>query len=124
MSRTHADPLSTHILDTGTGMPARGVTINLYRMGGASSSPDNPAWMKVNSKLSNEDGRASAFLSWENFHPGTYKLHFNTGEYYAKTNTSTFYPFAEVVFEIRDPGCHYHVPLLLSPYSYSTYRGS
>jgi len=122
MARSHPDPLSTHILDTGTGKPANNVQVNFYRMGGGSA--DNPTWMKVHEKRTNEDGRAQGFLTWESFYPGTYKLHFNTGEYYSKTNTSTFYPFAEVVFQISDPTVHYHVPLLLSPFSYSTYRGS
>ena len=95
------------------------------------------------SRVTNSDGRASNFLGWEDFKPGTYKMHFATGQYYKEKQTETFYPYAEVkypvytssssetndrmlqvVFEIKDPEAHYHVPLLLNPFGYSTYRGS
>ena len=94
------------------------------------------------SRVTNSDGRASNFLGWEDFKPGTYKMHFATGAYYKEKQTETFYPYAEVnylsyettkssndqmfqvVFEIKDPEAHYHVPLLLNPFGYSTYRGS
>jgi len=129
VQRSHPDPVSTHILDTALGVPAASVEVSMFRMGGGGSATDSScanstSWMKINSKLTNQDGRASAFVSWEDFHPGTYKMFFNTGDYFAKSNTTAFYPFVEVVFEIRDPTSHYHIPLLLSPYSYSTYRGS
>jgi len=116
--RTHPDPVSSHILDTSVGLPAKGVMISMYKMGG------EQAWTKLQSRVTNEDGRASNFLSWEQFQPGTYKMHFSTGQYFKERATETFYPFAEVVFEIKDPQQHYHIPLLLNPYGYSTYRGS
>ena len=75
--RSHADPVSSHILDTTAGRPAAGVAITMSRMGGV-----NQAWTKVASRLTNEDGRASAFLTWEQFTPGTYKMHFATGQYF------------------------------------------
>ena len=96
-----------------------------------------------NFRETNADGRASGFLTWEQFEPGTYKMKFDIKEYFEKNNSETFYPYAEVnsfqatiytsdcnlisfqiVFEIKDPKSHYHVPLLLSPYGYTTYRGS
>merc|ERR1711971_744015 len=99
--------------------PAAGVAITMSRMGGV-----NQAWTKVASRLTNEDGRASAFLTWEQFTPGTYKMHFATGQYFRGQEIESFYPYAEVVFEIKDPSKHYHIPLLLNPFGYSTYRGS
>jgi len=116
--RSHPDPVSSHILDTSVGLPARGVAVTMYRMGG------EQIWTKLQSRVTNDDGRASNFLSWEDFRPGTYKMHFSTGQYFKERATETFYPYAEVVFEIKDAESHYHVPLLLNPYGYSTYRGS
>jgi len=116
--RSHPDPVSSHILDTSVGLPARGVMVSMYRMGG------EQVWTKLQSRVTNDDGRASNFLSWEEFQPGTYKMHFSTGQYFKDRATETFYPYAEVVFEIKNPEAHYHIPLLLNPYGYSTYRGS
>ena len=75
--RSHPDPVSSHILDTTLGKPAANVAITMSRLGGV-----NQVWTKVASRLTNEDGRASAFLSWEQFNPGTYKMHFATGQYF------------------------------------------
>jgi len=116
--RSHPDPVSSHILDTSVGLPARGVLVSMYRMGG------EQVWTKLQSRVTNDDGRASNFLSWEEFQPGTYKMHFSTGQYFKDRATETFYPYAEVVFEIKNAESHYHIPLLLNPYGYSTYRGS
>jgi len=116
--RSHPDPVSSHILDTSVGLPAKGVLVSMYRMGG------EQVWNKLQSRVTNDDGRASNFLSWEEFQPGTYKMHFSTGQYFKDRATETFYPYAEVVFEIKNPEAHYHIPLLLNPYGYSTYRGS
>lgn len=118
VSRSHPDPVSSHILDTSLGLPASGVMVTMYRMGG------EQVWTKLMARVTNSDGRASNFLGWEDFKPGTYKMHFATGQYYKEKQTETFYPYAEVVFEIKDPEAHYHVPLLLNPFGYSTYRGS
>ena len=75
--RSHPDPVSSHILDTTLGKPAANVAITMSRLGGV-----NQVWTKVASRLTNEDGRASAFLTWELFTPGTYKMHFATGQYF------------------------------------------
>jgi 5-hydroxyisourate hydrolase len=72
----------------------------------------------------NEDGRLSHIISTAEFQVGVYKLKFDTKEYYDTLGTKTFYPYVEIVFEIEKPEEHYHVPLLLSPYGFSTYRGS
>jgi len=118
-TRSHPDPVSSHILDTSVGSPARGVMVTMFRMGGT-----DQVWTKLQARVTNDDGRASNFLSWEDFRPGTYKMHFATGQYFKEKQTETFYPYAEVVFEIKDPESHYHIPLLLNPFGYSTYRGS
>jgi len=118
VTRSHPDPVSSHILDTSLGRPAAGVMVTMYRMGG------EQVWTKLMARVTNSDGRASNFLGWGDFKPGTYKMHFATGQYYKEKQTETFYPYAEVVFEIKDPEAHYHVPLLLNPFGYSTYRGS
>ena len=75
-------------------------------------------------RKANGDGRASAFLTWEEILPMTYRMRFDIQDYFKTSNVDTFYPYAEVVFQIKDPKAHYHIPLLLSPYGYSTYRGS
>ena len=120
VTRSHPDPVSSHILDTSTGVPASGVMVTMWRMGGT----DTGVWTKLQSRLTNSDGRASNFISWDDFTPGTYKMHFASGQYFKERQTETFYPYAEVVFEIKDPEVHYHIPLLLNPFGYSTYRGS
>merc|ERR1712098_781009 len=95
MTRSHPDPVSSHVLDTSRGLPARGVRATMYRMGG------EQVWTKLQSRATNDDGRASKFLSWDEFKPGTYKMHFATGEYFKQQKVETFYPYAEVVFEIK-----------------------
>jgi len=82
-------------------------------------------WNTLGSATTNEDGRVGDFTGARDaLDAGVYKLRFNVGDYYAKTGTSSFYPYAEIVFSIEGDGQHYHVPLLLNPYGYSTYRGS
>ena len=74
--------------------------------------------------MTDDDGRAAAFLTSDQFVSGYYKMRFGVGGYFASKGMDTFFPFAEVVFEVADPSTHYHIPLLLSPYGYTTYRGS
>lgn len=83
-------------------------------------------WETINRIVTNDDGRASSHL-WPDdlpFEAGVYRVVFNTQAYFEKSGRTTFYPYVEVVFRIADPAQHYHVPLLISPYGYSTYRGS
>ena len=75
-------------------------------------------------RYTNEDGRLGDLIDPEDFTRGVYKLRFDTAAYYDVFGLKCFYPFVEVAFNIEDPKQHYHVPLLLSPYGYSTYRGS
>ena len=108
--------LSTHILDTSVGRPASGVPIVLERL------DDHDGWTEVFDDTTNEDGRVPKFT--EELEAGTYRLTFDVAAYWEKTGTPGFYPTIAVVFEISDPAQHYHVPLLLAPWGYSTYRGS
>lgn len=109
--------LTTHILDTSSGKPAAGVTVILYHQQG-----DN--WIELTRGSTNRDGRITDWINDNTLLPsGIFKLVFETGAYFNKSATSTFYPFVEVTVTIADEA-HYHIPLLLSPYGYSTYRGS
>jgi len=110
--------LSTHILDVSKGIPAPDVRIKLEKY-----NEQSKTWNFVGEKKTDTNGRISDFLPSENENSGIFKLVYYTRDYFDKTNTESFYPFIEVVFEIKDRN-HYHVPITLSPYGYSTYRGS
>ena len=110
--------LSTHILDISEGVPAANVSIKLEKQ-----NKETRAWKFVSQKQTGENGRISDFLPSEVNNHGLYKFTFFVKEYYEKKEKETFYPFIEVVFEIKD-NKHYHVPITLSAFGYSTYRGS
>ncbi len=114
--------LTTHVLDTARGCPAAGIEITLYRIDGAVRMP--MAQMRTNA-----DGRTDVpILPQSDFVPGTYELVFSAGAYLDEAGTPPEEPrFLDEIpirFGISDPEAHYHVPLLLSPFGYSTYRGS
>ena len=110
--------LTTHILDTSIGEPAAGISVILYEMHPSGS------WKEVARGTTNTDGRIGDLLPAETvLSPNSYRLVFETAKYFSGLNTKAFYPFVPIVFEIFDES-HYHVPLLLNPYGYSTYRGS
>ena len=110
--------ISTHILDITRGTPAAGVVITLTKQ-------RDHQWQTIGSGKTNNDGRVPD-LCKDSSHlvPGTYKMHFDTQQYFSATGDTLFYPYAEVVFIIDQSDQHYHIPLLLSPFGYSTYRGS
>jgi 5-hydroxyisourate hydrolase len=109
--------LTTHILDTTKGKPADGVSVYLFQQHGED-------WTEITLASTNADGRIPHLIRKELIlEPGIYKLKFLTKEYFELQGIQTFYPFVEIVFSITGNE-HYHVPLLLSPYGYSTYRGS
>ncbi|HZK07272.1 MAG TPA: hydroxyisourate hydrolase [Bacteroidales bacterium] len=110
--------LSSHILDITTGQPARDVSIRLEKL-----NEQTNIWSFVDEKRTDKNGRINDFLSTENANQGIYKLIFLTSDYFKKNDIKTFYPFIEVVFEISDTN-HYHVPITLSAFGYSTYRGN
>lgn len=112
--------LTTHVLDTAAGRPAAGLKIELFRPGEATP---------VKTIHTNADGRADGpILEGEGFAPGHYELRFHAGDYLRASGVALPEPaFLDVIpirFGIADASAHYHVPLLLSPYGYSTYRGS
>jgi 5-hydroxyisourate hydrolase len=109
--------ITTHILDTALGRPAAGVTIAL-----AQQTADG--WHELARGITNADGRLKDLLPTDEPLPlGIYKLTFFTKEYADRTATATFYPFIEICFDLATTD-HYHVPLLLNPFGYATYRGS
>ncbi|MVN78507.1 hydroxyisourate hydrolase [Hymenobacter sp. HMF4947] len=109
--------LTTHILDTTQGRPAGGVTIALYE-------PEGESWREIARGITNADGRIPDLLPQEKIlATGIYKLKFFTQEYFERAGLTHFYPFVEICFTVAD-AAHYHVPLLLNPFGYSTYRGS
>lgn len=110
--------LSTHILDVSKGSPARDVSIKLEKY-----DDQTKTWSFVADNKTDSNGRISDFLSSEKTNLGVYKLTFHTREYFQKEGVESFYPFIEVVFEITDQN-HYHVPITLSAFGYSTYRGN
>ena len=109
--------LTTHILDTSIGKPAEGVSVILEQHKSGS-------WKKYAEGISNKDGRISDLLvPGQHLDKGSYRLVFDSSSYFKKLDKKTFYPSITIEFEISD-NSHYHVPLLLNPYGYSTYRGS
>jgi 5-hydroxyisourate hydrolase len=108
--------LSTHVLDAASGLPAAGVRVALDRR-------DGDGWQPLGEAVTDDDGRARDLASG-GLGAGVHRLVFATGAYFAATNQTGFYPEVPVVFEVTDTERHYHVPLLLSPFAFSTYRGS
>ncbi|KAM9366439.1 5-hydroxyisourate hydrolase [Symphorus nematophorus] len=112
-------PLTTHVLNTAMGVPGSNMTLNLYLQ---DASTD--AWSLITTGITNDDGRCPGLITKQMFTPGVYKIRFETAQYWESMGKNSFYPYVEIVFTIIDPGQKYHVPLLLSRFSYSTYRGS
>ncbi len=112
-------PITTHVLDTALGIPAAGLSIKLEKQN------TQGHWDLLAEGVTNADGRIMDLLSdGVPLAAGIYQLTFATGDYFRQQNRTTFYPHASVVFEVAGNQPHYHVPLLLSGYGYSTYRGS
>jgi 5-hydroxyisourate hydrolase len=106
--------LSTHVLDASAGRPAADVAVTVFRRSGE-------GWEVVASAVTDSDGRVRDLGE---LGAGVHRIAFETGAYFAARGVPTFYPSVEVTFEVTDPAEHHHVPLLLSPFAYSTYRGS
>lgn len=105
--------VTTHVLDSALGRPAAGIEVALYDIEGS----------LIAEGVTNEDGRVPQ-LGPDALPLGEYGIVFETGVYFARTQTPTFYPRVSIDFEITDATAHYHVPVLLSPFAFSTYRGS
>jgi 5-hydroxyisourate hydrolase len=111
--------ITTHVLDTSVGKPAAGVAVRLER------ADADDCWETLGRAQTDADGRVRHLLpDGSPMTPGVYRLTFQTASYFQRSNTPTFYPNVIVVFEVADAAAHYHVPLLISPFGYSTYRGS
>ncbi len=112
-------PITTHVLDTAQGHPAANIPVVLE----VQRSQDS--WETVCEGRTDTDGRINNFsVDLDAFSPGTYRLSFNVTSYFQSQGVNSFYSFIPIVFTLDDPDSHYHVPLLLNPYGYSTYRGS
>jgi 5-hydroxyisourate hydrolase len=112
-------PITTHVLDTARGKPAAGVPVTVELRG------RHDEWHRVGAGVTDADGRQRSLLvAGTTFQRGVYRISFDTAAYFAASATSAFYPAVAVEFTVTDPAQHYHVPLLLSPFGYSTYRGS
>jgi 5-hydroxyisourate hydrolase len=109
--------ISTHVLDTSRGRPAAGVAVLLERHG------SDGQWLAVRRAATDADGRVRALID-SRTEAGLYRLTFETAAYFEAHGQESLYPYVPVVFEIRDADANYHVPVLISPYGYSTYRGS
>ncbi|HXN25007.1 MAG TPA: hydroxyisourate hydrolase [Candidatus Dormibacteraeota bacterium] len=111
--------ITSHVLDLSLGKPASGVFVTLELRN------TNQNWKVLGSGKTDADGRVKNLLADEfRLESGTYRIHFDVAEYFRAQNVESFYPEASVVFTVRDSTQHYHVPLLLSPHGYTTYRGN
>lgn len=123
VSATAADtnPVSVHILDLQTGQPTPGVQVEIEM------HAKNGTWQPVGKGQTDENGRIrsliaqDALMTWS---AGEYRVVFKTGDYYRTKKQATFFPEIPVVFQVEDQKAHYHIPLLLSPFGFSTYRGN
>jgi len=122
-------PITCHVLDAAEGKPAAGVGISLELVTLADAETHGATALELPRMIAtgttNADGRCTTLLE-PSLHlaPGTYKITFATGQYFERQKVPTFYPVVEITFACPHPDQHYHIPLLLSPYSYTTYRGS
>jgi 5-hydroxyisourate hydrolase len=111
--------ISTHVLDIAQGKPAKGVPVRLERQ----AAPGH--WQRLAAAHTDRDGRCSQLLpDDEALTAGLYRLAFDTASYFAALKIDTLYPRVEITFQVRESESHFHIPLLLSPNGYTTYRGS
>lgn len=110
--------VSTHILDQIHGIPASGIKVTL-------SEWQNGSWQQISEGVTNPDGRIGSLLKSDlKLQKNMYQILFDTSAYFAKYDLRQFYKIIPIHFYVDDPNANYHIPLLLSPYSYTTYRGS
>ncbi len=109
--------ITTHVLDTALGKPAAGVSVTLARLSGGE-------FQTIGQGVTDADGRAQPLSGESTASAGVYRLTFETGAYFHAAQRESFYERVEIQFRVTSANEHYHVPLLLSPFGYSTYRGS
>ena len=109
--------ISTHVLDTAAGRPAAGIAVTLERF-------DGELWSGVAAGTTDADGRVGGLVANSDLTVGDYRIAFQTGAYFAARDQRSFHPQVAIEFTVHDAAEHYHVPVLLTPWSYSTYRGS
>jgi hydroxyisourate hydrolase len=109
--------ITTHVLDTALGIPGKNIAIELERQ-------DGVVWHLVGAGITDSDGRLRTLTPAGPVQPATYRIRFLIAPYLEAHGTKGFFPLVEIQFSVIDGDAHYHVPLLLSPFSYSTYRGS
>lgn len=109
--------ISTHILDTSVGKPAVGVPVVLDRA-------DGQHWITVASCITDADGRCANLVLPENVHAGRFRLTFATAVYFAAHHKPSLYPEITIIFDVTSNHANYHIPLLLNPFGYTTYRGT
>lgn len=109
--------ITTHVLDTSAGKPGRGIAIELERA-------EHNVWHLVGGGITDDDGRLRTLTPEGPVPEGTYRIRFQVGPYFAARQLDAFFPLVEIQFIVADGAQHFHVPLLLSPFGFSTYRGS
>lgn len=110
--------ITTHVLDTTRGLPAQNLPITLF-------AQTTAGWNEVAAGVTNSDGRIAGLLADDVvLAGGVYRMHFATKAYFNANNETGFYPYVDIVFELDGSATHYHIPLLLTAFGYSTYRGS
>uniref|UniRef100_A0A674JM59 5-hydroxyisourate hydrolase n=1 Tax=Terrapene triunguis TaxID=2587831 RepID=A0A674JM59_9SAUR len=119
MSEAPSSSLTVHVLNTLTGQPATGLAMHLSQLQGPGLQ-----WMELMKSSTNVDGHCPLFLAPGQVKAGTYKLHVDTGAYWQQLGYTSFYPYVEVVFTVTEQTRKLHIPLLISPFSYTTYKGS
>lgn len=113
-----ASPLTSHVLDLALGRPAENLAVQLDALAA------DGTWTRVAERATGPDGRVGDLLAGGRLEARVYRLNFDTGPYFRGTGRPAFYPRVEIIFSVTAPNEHHHLPLLLSPFGYSTYRGS
>jgi 5-hydroxyisourate hydrolase len=108
--------ITSHVLDTSIGKPAAGIAISLHRK-------TDRGWSPLGNAVTDDDGRVAS-LTGDSCEPGHYQITFAVADYFARRDIESFYPVINIEFNVVDAAQHYHVPLLLNPFGFSTYRGS
>ena len=110
--------ITTHVLDTSSGRPGRQIAVTLEQLG--ANGP-----VSIGAGQTDDDGRCRDLVSeGTGFESGTYRITFEVGQYFEGLGIECFFPQVSIIFDVKDEGQHYHVPLLVSPFGYTTYRGS